>query len=128
MKKEELIENARNLKKYQNIADSYSFNFFEIIIGLYDLYVDEKLENDKLKEELEQINGQYKILVDDLDEHNIIYVDEPEFEENFINKNKIKEKIKEKEEKIRKLHPASDCVIIDDLENQINCYKELLEE
>ena len=128
MKKEELIENARNLKKYQNIADSYSFNFFEIIIELYDLYVDEKLENDKLKEELEQINGQYKILVDDLDEHNIIYVDEPEFEENFINKNKIKEKIKEKEEKIRKLHPASDCVIIDDLENQINCYKELLEE
>lgn len=50
------------------------------------------------------------------------------FEDEFVSKDKIKEKIKEKQDVINKLHPASDIVIIDDLENEINCYKELLEE
>lgn len=46
----------------------------------------------------------------------------------YISKDKIKEMIKEKENRIDKMHPASDCVIIDDLENQIEVLKELLEE
>ena len=52
----------------------------------------------------------------------------PIFKQRYIAKDKIRAKIKEKQDKIDKLHPASDIVIIDDLENQINCYKELLEE
>lgn len=47
--------------------------------------------------------------------------------ENYISKDKISELIKEKQDKIKKLHSASDCVIIDDLENQISVLQELLE-
>lgn len=47
-------------------------------------------------------------------------------EKEYISKDKIRAKIKEKQDRINKLHPASDIVIIDDLENQINCYEELL--
>lgn len=49
-------------------------------------------------------------------------------ENSSIPKYVILEKIKEKQERIKKLHPASDCVIIDDLENQIKAYEELLRE
>lgn len=47
--------------------------------------------------------------------------------ENYISKDKISELIKEKQDKINKLHSASDCVIIDDLENEISILQELLE-
>ena len=47
---------------------------------------------------------------------------------NSIPKEVIEEKISEKENKIKKLHPASDCVIIDDIETEIKILKELLEE
>lgn len=47
---------------------------------------------------------------------------------NSIPKKVIREKIEVLKEKIRNLHPASDCVIIDDLENQIKAYEELLGE
>lgn len=49
-------------------------------------------------------------------------------EENYIPKEAIREKVKGLKERIRNLHPASDCVIIDDLENQIKAYEELLGE
>ena len=45
-----------------------------------------------------------------------------------IPKQKIRDKIEEKQKRIDKMHPASDCVLIDDLENQIQVLKELLEE
>ena len=35
----------------------------------------------------------YQILKDDIEEHNIVYVDTPEFEEKYISKDKIIEKI-----------------------------------
>lgn len=47
--------------------------------------------------------------------------------DDYIPKRVIKNKIKEKQDKINKLHSASDCVIIDDLENQISVLQELLE-
>ena len=47
--------------------------------------------------------------------------------DDYIPKRVIKNKIKEKQDKINKLHSASDCVIIDDLENQISILQELLE-
>lgn len=48
--------------------------------------------------------------------------------EYIVPKSKIKEKIEEKQKRIDKMHPASDCVIIDDLENQIDVLKELMED
>ena len=44
----------------------------------------------------------------------------------FVPKSLIKEKIEEKQKRINKMHPASDCVLIDDLENQIQVLEELL--
>lgn len=40
----------------------------------------------------------------------------------------IKKWIKDREEKIEKMHPASDCVLIDDYETQIDILKKLLED
>ena len=40
----------------------------------------------------------------------------------------IKKWIKDRKEKIEKMHPASDCVLIDDYETQIDILKKLLED
>lgn len=45
----------------------------------------------KQKAEIEQMKKDYQILKDDIEGHRIAYVDTPEFEENYINKDKIKE-------------------------------------
>ena len=45
-----------------------------------------------------------------------------------IPKQKIRDKIEEKQKRINKMHPGSDCVLIDDLDNQIQVLNELLEE
>ena len=49
-------------------------------------------------------------------------------ESKYIPKEKIKELIKRKKENIEGLHPASDCVLIDDFETQIDVLEQLLEE
>ena len=49
-------------------------------------------------------------------------------ESKYIPKEKIKKLIKRKKENIEGLHPASDCVLIDDFETQIDVLKQLLEE
>ena len=46
---------------------------------------------------------------------------------NTVPKQVIRDMIEEKQKKINKMHPASDCVLIDDLEIQIQVLKELLE-
>ena len=68
-------------------------------------------ENEELKQENERIK----------------YFSSNLFIDDYIPKRVIKNKIKEKQDKINKLHSASDCVIIDDLENQISILQELLE-
>lgn len=50
---------------------------------------------DKQQKEIEE----NQVLIDDIKEHNIVYIDTPEFEEKFISKDKIREKIKELENK-----------------------------
>ena len=70
-----------------------------------------KKENEELKQENKRIK----------------YFSSNLFIDDYIPKRVIKNKIKEKQDKINKLHSASDCVIIDDLENQINVLQELLE-
>lgn len=53
-------------------------------------------------DEIEQMKEDYQILKDDIEGHRIAYVDTPEFEENYISKDKIEEKIKELESHIWK--------------------------
>lgn len=42
-------------------------------------------------DKIEGLKEDYQILKDDIEEHRIVYVDTPEFEENYISKDKIKE-------------------------------------
>lgn len=49
--------------------------------------IDELIE--KQQKEIEE----NQILIDDIKDHRIVYIDTPEFEEKFISKDKIKEKI-----------------------------------
>ena len=44
-------------------------------------------------DEIEQMKEAYQILKDDIEVHNIIYLDTPEFEEIYISKDKIRKKI-----------------------------------
>lgn len=69
--------------------------------------------------ELEEENKGYKNYIEKLDKLN---------ERDFIFKDVIRDKIEEKQKRIDKMHPASDCVLIDDLENQIQVLKEILGE
>ena len=84
------------------------------IQGLLDLYNKEKEKNKKLEKQMGK----------DLD---VVYL-QGVYNERDRWKSKIREKIEEKQNRINKLHPASDCVIIDDLENQIQVLQELLED
>lgn len=110
----------------------------------------EGLENNKLKERIEELeeiekehqkqNGELQEKIKELENINEkLYKDNQkqweercrlaiELDHNTISKDKIKAKIEEKQNRINKLHPASDCVIIDDLENQIKVLQELLED
>ena len=55
------------------------------------------------------------------------YFNDGYFKRNYIFKDKIKEEIKRLEKYIEELHPASDCMLIEDYETYIRAYKELLE-
>lgn len=85
----------------------------------------EREEDKKRIKELE-------VLEDDLKDKRIVYVDTPEFEEKFISKQKVKDKIKElKQEKNRRVKLG--IFILKDYENQhilgeISSLEELLEE
>lgn len=76
-------------------------------------------ENEELKKLMAHKNGYTKKLEEDLFENASNYV---------IPKKKIKELIKRKKENIEGLHPASDCMLIDDFETQIDVLEQLLEE
>ena len=93
------------------------------IQGLLDLYNKEKEKNKELEIVIKTNPDKIKIIADSFNEKVL-----DKFKQEFISKDKIKELIKKKKDRINKLHPASDCVIIDDLENQIQVLQELLEE
>lgn len=116
---EHWIEYEKANKDKINKADE----LIEIQQGLLDLYQQEKEKNKELIdfiETIEELKQAKKPITDLVYEMN-------KFEDEFISKDKIKDMIKQKQERINQMHPASDCVIIDDLENQINVLKELLE-
>lgn len=72
-------------------------------------------ENEKLKEAYQEESDKYFNLI-------------KEIPKNFIPIREIKELIKRKKENIEGLHPASDCMLIDDYETQIDVLEQLLEE
>ena len=104
------IKECERLSKQDYYGDLYFPEKYSIQILLNLL---EKLQ--KENEELKQENKRIKYFSSNL------------FIDDYIPKRVIKNKIKEKQDKINKLHSASDCVIIDDLENQISILQELLE-
>lgn len=61
-----------------------------------------------------------QVLIDDIKEHRIVYIDTPEFEEKFISKDKIREKINQLKEIADEDNPY--------IFTKIDAYEELLEE
>ena len=45
---------------------------------------------EKQQKEIEKLKEDYQILKDDIEEHRIVYVDTPEFEEKYVSKDKIR--------------------------------------
>lgn len=69
-----------------------------IILGLIDKQrIDLEGANayiETLKREKKLIQEDYQVLWDDIEGHNIVYVDEPEFEEKYISKDKLTKEMK----------------------------------
>lgn len=90
LSEEEIIKECEDLanNEYHELGDCWDEEYSkEAICGLLDLYKKEKEKNQGLQ-----------IFVDDIKEG--VYIDTPEFEENYISKDKIREKLKiRKEEK-----------------------------
>lgn len=72
---------------------------YERKIGLGRKNIDEKIYKMEiiisLFERLQKENEELKILKDDIQDKRIVYVDTPEFEENYISAQKIKDEIEE---------------------------------
>lgn len=121
-------EEIDNLKLIPKLIEKQQ-KFKEDVVNLIMLWDKKELpENDRVIECLDTIMSEVSRLEDIEDREIQVAVKFVEEKRDKYWKDKIREKIKEKQDKIDKLHPASDMVIIDDLENQINCYKELIEE
>ena len=65
-------------------------------------------------------------LVGDLYAANNIINDQIDLLRDSVNKSVIRNKIKEKQERIAKMNPIGDCVLIDDLETEIQALEELI--
>lgn len=52
-------------------------------------------------EKLQKENEELKILEDDIQDKRIVYIDTPEFEENYISKQKVKDKLEELNKEIK---------------------------
>ena len=106
------IKECKRLSKEDYYGDSYfaEKHSIQILLNLLE----------KKQQEIENLKDKYIL-------EKVAKEEVEELLENSISKDRIKNKIKEKQNKINKLHSASDCVIIDDLENEISILQELLE-
>ena len=106
--KEELDDEKKSFKNcnysYKGVTGLYGNNEVEIALKLIEKQqkeIERRLkEIDSLykmmsakDDEIEKLKEDYQILKDDIKGHNIIYLDTPEFEEIYISKDKIREKI-----------------------------------
>ena len=81
----------------------------------------------KEKEELKRKNEALKILEDDIQDKRIAYVDELEFEENYIPKQIVKDKIEEYKNMLKTCNKAKDIDRIKAINERISELEELLE-
>ena len=86
---EEMIENA-NIEN-MDMNDCFGGEHIEAIEHILSDYKRLLKENEELKRKNEEL----KVLEDDVQDKNIAYIDEPEFEEKYMPKQKIKDKIEE---------------------------------
>ena len=122
------------LSEEEKQAIKYFYNLRSTIDESYMLF-DEEINVKCGKDMIKQISLVFNLIAklqkenEELKQENkrIKYFSSNLFIDDYIPKRLIKNKIKEKQDKINKLHSASDCVIIDDLENQISVLQELLE-
>lgn len=128
---EEDINILNNLKRYLELLDSQGIRK----IFYNDLDWDEKTidcinaiehilaEREEDKKRIERL----QVLEDDLKDKRIVYVDTPEFEEKFIPKQKVKDKIEEiKEDKESKYFDKF--LMTRDIDYAIEILEELLED
>ena len=128
-------EDIKKLKELNNLLKffkthgwipnlSRNTNINETIEAIEHILAEREEDKKRIKE--------LEVLEDDLKDKRIVYVDTPEFEEKFIAKQKVKDKIKElKQEKNRRVKLG--IFILKDYENQhilgeISSLEELLEE
>ena len=122
------------LSEEEKKAIKYFYNLRSTIDESYMLF-DEEINVKCGKDMIKQISLVFNLITklqkenEELKQENkrIKYFSSNLFIDDYIPKRVIKNKIKEKQDEINKLHSASDCVIIDDLENQISVLQELLE-
>lgn len=81
----------------------------------------------KENEELKRKNEALKILEDDIQDKRIAYVDELEFEENYIPKQIVKDKIEEYKNMLKTCNKAKDIDRIKAINERISELEELLE-
>lgn len=104
-----VIENAQ-----KDIKEKYT----ELLNGLIDEYHKRVQEKIDLEQDI-------KILQDDLEDKRLVYIDTPEFQDSYIPKQKIKDKIEDLEKKMK--YEQNERVLIH-LQKQRKILKELLEE
>lgn len=85
-------------------------------------------EYHKRVQERIDLEQELKILQDDIEDKRIVYVDTPEFEDNYISKQKIVDKIDELEQKAISYGHLIDKDEAFKIECEINVLEELLEE
>lgn len=72
-------------------------------------------------------NEELKVLEDDIQDKRIAYIDEPEFEEKYITKQKIKDKIEEYKNMLKTCNKAKDIDRIKAINERILELQELIE-
>ena len=118
---EEIEKDLEDNEQRENYEDIVSYGFDLKTIRTIEELIKIVKQQQKEIEDL-------RIIADDIEEHNIVYTDTPEFEERFISKNKIRDKIKELEEIGQMLTAEQGYWGSPKLLNQMEILKELLGE
>lgn len=118
---EEYLENVKSDDVHKN--SMYNDNYGYVTMQ-FTPFSNKDIEN--LIARYKELKTHYEIICDDLKEHNLIYTDTPEFEENYIPKSKVQEKIEDYTEKSK--HPLVNAQSRREYTFGIKALKELLED
>lgn len=145
---EEAIKRCKELikPKHINWIGGMNQNAIKILLGnlevLSDMQDSANREITELKEQNRELMGEYhkrvqekidleqdlKILQDDFEDKRLVYIDTPEFQDSYISKQKLKDKIEELRKAYEKMEQSSDFIIADSIQPKIEILQELLEE